>query len=407
MMINHSSSQFFYWLYRPAIRWAIIAFAIRLLVCLLLHTLLLDVDTHGLIPNYNDDALYWKVSEELQDGIAPAYLPNSYPMLLAGLFTITGRSVLVGKIFNVVISAITIYFSILTVYELGQSSTLPRSSISSAANWSGCLLTFYPSQIFYSTQLVKDPLLVLMATFCLYFAVLFFQAKRWLALSGLVAALLTLVSFRPYAAIAIGLSLLIYLLFIWRVRLSRKLLLVVMFLLPWAIVPYCLGLGFFAADYVLPWLDWQKLSEFREVSYSSGASAADITLDYSNPILFSLTYGISYLTALLGPFPWQVKSLFQSVALPEALFMTGLMAYLCYLRIFKLLPVSLSAIDLLLISSLLLLGMIALFSDSTGGNTRLRIFSWHSLFLYASLVCSASRVKLRYPAPRLVGHLPR
>ena len=393
-MTLNTLSQRPYWQYRPAVRWTIVAFLLGTLVCLFVHMILLDGDPNGFSLNNGDDALYWNLSEDIQNGTIPSYLPNSYPFLLAGIFTITERSVLIGKILNVFINALIIYFSILTVYELGKSIKLDNRSIRRAANWSGLLLTFYPSQIFYSTQLVKDPPLIFMGTLCLYFSVLFLQRKQQYALFGFIPVFLALFSLRPYAAIAIILSLVLYLLFIWNVRIQKKMLVVAILLLLCAVVPYGLGKGIFASNYWVSFLDPQNLSEFRENSYSSGTAAAGISLDYGSPISFCLSYGFSYLTALIGPFPWQVRSLFQSVALPEALVMTVVMFLLLRLKFSKSFRVDFKEANLLLIFGLLLLGIIALFSDNFGANTRLRLLPWNSLLLYASLVLSARQMNL-------------
>ncbi len=399
-----------YWRYRPAIQWAIIAFSLGFLACIFIHMALLNVNPNGFSPNNGDDALYWEISEDLQDGRIPNYFPNSYPILLAGLFTITGRSVLIGKILNVFINALVIYFSILTVYEVGQGIGLDGRSIRRAANWSGLLLTFYPSQIFYSTQLVKDPPLIFMGTLCLYFSVLFLQKQKLHLLLGFIPAFSLLASLRPYTAIAIILSLVLYFLFIWRVQIPKKILVASILLLLCAIIPYALGRGLFASDYWLSFTDPQNLSEFRGNSYSSGAAAAGITLDYSNPITFSLTYGYSYLTALIGPFPWQVKSLLQSVALPEALFMTITILLLLRSQLFKSLDFKFKEANLLLIFGLVLIGIFSLFSDNVGANTRLRLLAWNSLLLYVSLVLSTyqmqrdlSRSALKAAQPQFIA----
>ena len=384
-----------FWLYKPAIRWAAIAFSIRLVLCLVLHSVLLGGDANGLMPNFHDDVLYWKVSGALQEGHQPEYIPGIYPYVLSGLFTLTGRSVLIGKLLNVIANSITVYLSVLIVHHLGRSLKFSNYGVRQSANWSGALLALYPSQVFYSTQLVKDPILMAFGTGCLYFAILLFQSRQWRFVTGLALSLFGLMLFRVYAAIAVLLSLLIYLLFIWKVTFQKRLLLVAAILLPCALIPYFLGYGLFASDYLLPWLDWQKISEFRELSYSSGESAADISVDYSSILGFLSTYSLSYLTVLLGPFPWQVRSLFQSVALPEAIAVFGLVGMLLFGLLRKSSNFKLKEANLLIIFSLLLVGVVAVFSDSIGGNTRLRMLAWNALFLYTPLVIQASRMKMQ------------
>jgi hypothetical protein len=392
--------------YKPAFQWASIALLIRLILGLLIHNYSLQSGFKGFVPmsNYGDDILYWDLAEQMRLGYDTGYTINLYPMFLAVLFQITGPSILLAKMVNMLFNVVAIFVTILIVKEVGEASGLDRRQTRWAGHMTGALLALYPSQIFYAVQMIKDPFLIFAGTINLYLAILILRGKgrkTW-NLSGWFLTMLGVVAFRPYTLIALVGSWLIYLLFVWKTKISRKIAVLVVVFLIVGVVPYFAGLGFFASNYIAPWLDVEKVSEFRKNGYSTGGSAADITIDYSSPITFIQTYGFSVLTAMFGPFPWQVKSPIQIIALPEALFALAMSLVL-------LVPLGKarrktadsegrSVPYILLIFSLVLVGLIGLFSDSIGGNTRLRILSWNIFFAYSAIVFAGRYVSSKKSA---------
>jgi hypothetical protein len=380
--------------YKPALQWASIAFAIRLFLGLIIHMYSLQSGFQGFVPTASsgDDTLYWDLANQLFLGYDTGELVNPYPMFLAILFRVTGPSILGAKLVNLILNVVSIYLTVLITKEVGQAAGLERKTIRVAGHITGALLSFYPSQIFYAVQMLKDPFLIFAGTVNLYLAILLLRGKGskvW-KIVGWGISMIGVVTFRPYTLIALIGSWFLYLLFVWKTNLSRKAIVVAAVLILVGAMPYFAGLGFFASDYIGPWLDLEKVSDFRKNVYSTGASAADITLDYSTPITFIQTYGFSVLTAMFGPFPWQVRSAIQIIALPEALFAIILSIVLLFSGRSR--SQSSQNIEgkntpyVLLIFSIVLIGLIGLFSDSIGGNTRLRILSWNIFFAFSSLV---------------------
>jgi hypothetical protein len=382
-------------LYQPALNWTLIAFAVRLVACLAIHIYSLEAGFGGFYPlaSGHDDVLYWNISDDILSGSEPERMPNSYALFLVALFRITGQDLLIGKILSVIAGSFTIYIGILIARELCSSVNLPHQDRKYAAHLTGFLLTFYPSALWYSTQLIRDSLLVLFAVWNIYLSIKLLKKRKNSILIWWGITLLIVYSLRNYAGVGLVISLFIYLMLIWKTKIQRKLIVLVLVLIPCALVPYFLGQGIFGLETILPSLNAEEIANQRENAYSTGGSSTNISIDYSNPMVFILTFGQSYITAMLGPLPWQIKSVVTIIALPE----TILMWILCF-KLWK--SWSSKTINnksneeiFLLISCLIQVSIFALFSDNIGANTRLRLLPWISFFIYVSIHFAKERVR--------------
>lgn len=378
---------------RAALQWGLIALAVRLVAALAIHAYSLAAGFGGFYPleSGHDDGFYFGAATLLWQGQDAGTLPSAYPAVLALLFKFTGGpDLLVGKLLNVFAGALTVYLGVLVVRALCRGRFVGRRR-RRAMNWAGGLLTFYPSLLWYSTQLVKDPLLLLFAMWALYLTIRFLRRPQLFFALLWLAALVGMFAFRAYAALALMMALLLYVLRFRRIWIAPALLLA-------AVVPYAMGLGFFAWNFIQPWTDAEKLESFRQGVYSTGGSAAGVQISYANPAAFLATYAYSFATAMFGPFPWQISGAGQAIALLETV------------MIWPLIPTWLRGVRrlfrgrakrrrfevVLLIFSVVLLAMIALFSDNIGANTRLRLLPWCAFFLYASLYLKPIRFRARH-----------
>lgn len=378
---------------KAAMRWFVTAFCVRILATLLIHLYSIHAGYGGLYPLASgaDDITYWNLSQDIYNGVPIAYVSNSYPFVLAAFFHFTGGpNLLVGQLLNAVVGAVSVGIGVLIVEELARNQP-SRKVRRRALAWSGALLTFYPSLLWYSTQLVKDPILVMLGMAALYFQICFLRRANPQWIAGWLLATGGLYFFRPYAAIALALSL-----FFFVVRFNRRWLIPSLILV--GVVPLGLGMGPFGWRYIAPLLDTSNISAFREQQYSVGGSSAGITINYSNPLTFLATYSYSFATAMFGPFPWQISAAGQIIALPEAIGM------------WLLSPLWVGALRdlwrqrknrdrdghrdlLLMLFSLVLVGSVALFSDNIGANTRLRLLPWSAFLLLASLRLANKRFR--------------
>jgi hypothetical protein len=378
--------------------WAVVAALIGITFNLAMHVLSHQLGFQGFAPlaSFNDDKLYWGLSQKIQEENGPSSIIHIYPVLLAGLFDLFGRHLFLGKAFNTIAYATTVFFGVLAAREVSLWKQLPTKEVNLTCHLVGMLFSFYPSQLFYSTQLFKDPPLVCAGIANFYFTILLLKGgtKNIGAWVGWVLSLGLLYNLRPYAAISLILGVLAYLVFVWKTKPFRKLLVTGSALAILAVLPMFFGLGLFASDYLAPWLNPEKISELREGGYSAAGSSSDITIDYSNPLLFLITFALSFGTTLLGPFLWQVRSIVQIVALPEALIASAFIVRLITMKHRK--TISLNPVERIpLLCCLLSVGFIALFSDNIGATSRLRMLAWDLLFIYIAVSIASYRLQKR------------
>ncbi len=374
-----------------ALRWFALALLIRLLVGTVvdLYSLLRGFDGFYPLASGHDDRTYWYYALQLVQGQTVLWTPSSYPYALAAAFFLTGPSLVVGKLLNVLAGALTVYIGV----RLAQRLARERAPVGSrsgivAGHWAGAFLTFYPSLLFYSTQLVKDPLLVLAGVSALSLVLRFLRRPQLLTAVLGAVALGGLFLLRPYAALALALSLFGFTLWLRRHWIAPAVVLA-------AVAPVGVGWGVFGSAYLTRMLNPAFLTSFREGTYSIGGSATGIRLDFSNPLALLTSYSYSFATAMFGPFPWQLGSAVQLVALPEALVLWALFP-IWVVGLWRLVRGKLGDEALLLIFSLVLIGAVALFSDNIGANTRLRMLPWLAFLLFASLYLPAIRLPGRH-----------
>jgi len=381
---------------RLVLFWTLVAFGVRAGAAVLIHLYSLSTGRGGFFPfpppgTVGDDINYWNFACAIYNGNVAAYDANSYPTVLALFFHLVGGpNLLLGQLLNVVFGALSVALGVLLVRELtrGASAQVRRR----AQGWAGALLTFYPSLLWYSTQLLKDPLLVLLGMSALYCQVLFLKRARPLPIFVWLLSMLGLMSLRPYAvaALIVGLTLFVF-------RFNRKWILPI--LLGFAVVPYALGLGWFGWGLASPMLMGERLASFRSEAYSGGGSSVGIAINYSNPFTFLMTYSYSFATAMFGPFPWQLRSAGQAIALPETLAI-WLLCPMWLRGFWKMARGQTSRSQsgprdaTLFLFSLVLVAMIALFSDNIGANTRLRLLPWSAFFIYAAPRLARKKWKL-------------
>lgn len=379
-------------------RWFWIALGVRVFATILIHLYSLSLGYGGFYPLASgaDDGTYWHISNTLYAGLPAPYTESYYGHILYFYFRlIGGPDLLLGKLLNALAGAFTVAIGVRLCEELGRGRASKQLQ-KRAAGWAGALLCFYPSLLWYSTQLVKDPMLVMLGMGALLYLVRMFKSVSPASVVGWALCVAGLFLFRPYASLAIFFSL-----FVWVMRFNRRLILPSIVLI--AVLPWLAGRGLFGIQYIAPLLDAERIMTMRQDIYSAGGSSAGITLNYSNPVAFAATYSYSFATAMFGPFPWQIRAMGQAVALPEAvviwtLFPIWWAGARSSLRRAERGPLTRAERQasrdlLLMILCLVLCGMIAIFSDNIGANTRLRLLPWSAFLVFASLRLACKRWK--------------
>lgn len=364
----------------PAFFWFAVALAVRLVMGLAVHLYSLESGYGGFypLPSGHDDRKYFRQAVALLSGEDVPLLDNVYPLVLSWLFKLTGISLVAGKLLNIAAGALGVAVGVLICHRL----TGKQKGLLAPVNVAGLLLAFYPSSLFYPTQLLKDPLFLLAGLLLVYLVVVMKDSPGTVWWLGFGAVLTFIYTFRPYAAVALQVSVLLFLALVWRRDFFRRYRVLVIFILVFAVAPKLGGMGFFASDY-FGYLSDIDVAAFRDKVYSKGGAAIGIMLDRGSPFRFLLTYSYSFFTAFLGPFPWQVRSAVQWVAAPEAVLM--LLFFPLLVRGVIALPRHRGREMFLLLAGFLLLGAVALFSDNFGANTRLRLLPWSLFFIFAAV----------------------
>jgi 4-amino-4-deoxy-L-arabinose transferase-like glycosyltransferase len=287
-------------------------------------------------------------------------LAPGFTKLLAFVFKIFGSSLLVGKVFNVLLGVAAVCF----VYRIAKSLN-PNNAFLIAS-----LCALYPAFVFYSTQLLKDMLFCLVFLVAVYLAVLVFKAKSvahvYSYLFLFFGCVIYLYFVRNYAAVLLAFSFFVSLL----VLDIRKFL----YSLPFWVVGVLVVFGMFPSliKHVLAVVqDPGLIAEVRAVGYSHGGSAYGIR--FGGDLVGNLFgYLLSFLYLLFGPMPWHVKSFTHLIALPESfLLMTFVVP--AVLGFGNALINRRKENLFILLTALFYLAFVASFSDNAGANTRLRM----------------------------------
>lgn len=259
-----------------------------------------------------------------------------YPVIIGAVYSVTAPAMIIGQLFGVWLSVLTILFLYLLVRQITNSD-----------NWAfviGLIASFYPSHLFYSGLLLKDSLVT-----TLIFAGLFLMVrlmKKFSLRDFLIfyIVLATLFNFRFYAAYALSFAFVISLIFWSNLELKKRIpaVFIVIFLI--GILPQLIwGHGFFGIELFKDSFTTENIAFYQEKAYTSPYADPldDPEVEYplaqggnrgytstwqresynpkEHPVKFSLNFGESFLYVLLGPFPWQLNISRHYLALIETL----------------------------------------------------------------------------------------
>lgn len=373
-------------IYKPAFFWFTVALLIRLISLYGIYYYSIYIGNEGFYPLASgyDDRYYFEMAIQIMQDKVPDSLPNVYPYILALIFSLVGEHVFFGQLFNVIVSAFTVFVGVLLARDLFDSRHVSYMSIKHPANIAGFLLCIYPFSVFYSTQLLRDSIIQFLGIFNIFFMVRLLKQHKNVYWLFIMFFTLLLFFIRPYASIIIIGSFMLYYFLIERKNLLKKIYTALFIVFPLiAIIPYMAGYGFFGLSYIMPLLSLETLIDFRERAYSIGGSSVGINFNLDNPVFFVGSYLYSFITVLLGPLPWQIKSAVHFFALPEAMFFWVLFPLWIKL-LFTFFRGRMQYEGFLLMFAILMIAGIAIFSDNVGANTRLRLLPITVLLILSS-----------------------
>ena len=324
-----------------------------------------------------------------------------FPVIIGYIYALTLPEMIIGQLFNVWLTGISVILVYLMVREIGGSK-----------NWAfltGLIVSIYPSYLFYGSLLLKDGLVVLLALSGLMLSLKLIKNFSLRNFIIFFIILTGLIYFRFY----IGCVLLFTFIFCWlmlgKLNLKKKLIYgaVIVFLLGFS--PQISGYGYYGIYTIEKYLNPQTITYYRETAYvppvqsspteaqppppGGMGSSLVVKLEFDNPLKFVGNYLKSFVYVLLGPLPWQMKyprhflALFETIPWYILLFfiIKGIVASIKSYR---------TAIPLI-IFSLGVFVILALFLNNFGVVTRIRIPAFISLLCLIPLGFTNFKEKTR------------
>jgi hypothetical protein len=228
---------------------------------------------------------------------------------VAGVYYVVGRNPFAAQLLCATLGAV----SCVAMYKMCLLVETGRRT----ARITSLIIAFSPSMVLWSSQLLKDPLIVLALCFCAVYALKLQDRVNASNLALLFLSMFCLYSLRHYAAyimfIAIAGSMIIRPKQADPIRVLQGSLLV--FVLGFAFVYY-----FGAADVVQSELDLQRIQAGRVWSAKTATSGfgGDVDITDARAAITFLPVGLIYV--LFAPFPWMMTNLRQLITLPEMIF---------------------------------------------------------------------------------------
>lgn len=284
---------------------AVIAFALRLSCCYLVEALKLiespDATHYHEIGARVAEYLRGGRFQEMYSWIITSAHPGYY-FLVGVIYSIFGPNVWLARNLNVLISACTIFPIYFLSREVSPDLRIARLAVLAFA--------WLPNSVIWSTQLLKDSVIVLLEVMLILDLVRLLNRRFSTAtILRLLATTVLLAKFRFYLPVLIyGSCAVAYVVMAWQARGGRRgsalaFLAVVLII---AVIGVRMTENFWS--YYLKLSDWQRVEGFRVATTGGGSDfAADARIRSPEEVLSFLPIGTIYFLA--GPLPWEAKKL--------------------------------------------------------------------------------------------------
>lgn len=367
--------------------WTLIL-AVKLVVVVGFHLWSLANGRDGLAPvviGGDDGEYYLRVAERIADtGSFPFQISSVWPVFIGRVMQATGwRGVLPFKLFLFLSSVGTAIVGVRLLRLLAADLCRRRPGALAEVNLAALLILFPSTLWIASYSIYRDAVIYFLAMVAVYAAyrALVRHERRFLILGAV--ALGTLVTFRWYAAVAVGAGAVMWLL------LSGK---------RGRMLPRRLAAGSIAVAALLI-VVWSgeygfirdALSSRDVYDYNQGGSNLGLSYTRSSVLLWPLIYLYTFLTNLIGPLPNQIIGV---TTLVGFVLEVPFLAFVLW-RVFKSPFRHRPPVQLLLAVVLVWFALIAIYNDNVGTGLRLRIVGYQFLFILAVLDLSMARAQAR------------
>jgi hypothetical protein len=314
------------------------------------------------------------------------YTNHYYPAIVGAIYALTLPEEIIGLMLNVWFVAISIIFVYLIVLEIGASEK--KSFII------GLIVAVYPSYIFNTGLLLKDAIEICFVVLGLLFLIKIIKKFNWYNFLVLYLALICVTHFRFY----IGYALIITFIFSWflfaNMDFKKKIIYGIIFIVILGFIPQiAYNQGYYGINSFKTYFNNKIVNFYRQIVYNpityytntpSTNTPSMVGLDSSFTVREGpLGYIQSFVYVLLGPFPWQIKNLRQSLALVETIPWYLLLFFVIEGIIFSF-KNRIKEVMPLLFFSILVMIVIAIFDTNFGLIVRIRIPAFISLLCIAS-----------------------
>ena len=250
-------------------------------------------------------------------------LPHYYPVIIGYIYALTMPAMLIGQLFNVWVSAIAILFLYFIVLEFGVSHK--RAFIV------GLIGSLYPSFIFFSSLLLKDTIVVVLALAGLYVLLKLFKNFSWKTFLLFYIILVVLIDFRLYIGFILGITFMLSWFFFSRISIKKRFLYALILLPLLGTAPQITGDGYYGIDAMRIYASPQKMTFYKEIVYNpvmkiaeedqgkednqarednrmvGFTSSVELKTGLESSSSFVLNFLKSFFYVLFGPIPGQLK----------------------------------------------------------------------------------------------------
>ena len=268
------------------------------------------------------------------------YVDHYYPVILGGIYALTLPEMIIGKLLNVWLVAISVVLFYLIIIEIG--------GLKKNAFFGGLLIAIYPSYLYYGSLLLREGFVISLALFSILFAIKLIRNFSWRRFLVFYIGLGLLVHFRFYIGYAFFPAFLISIPFISNLNLKKKIIYGIIIIILLGFLPQIFSnQGYYGINSFKLFFNSGMVTYFREVAYnyippyllnqfssqpspqtvpaqspnapsppplsapqsfSSGTGSTKILkTDFNKPLTFIKEYFDSFINVFLGPFPWQIK----------------------------------------------------------------------------------------------------
>ena len=215
-----------------------------------------------------DFTLYDQIARDIADrfshgnfSLAGLYTDHFFPILIGILYMVTLPSMIVGQLFTVWLSAISILLVYLIVIEIGGTKK--------TALLASLIVSFYPSYLYFGSVLLKDTVVIPLALAGLWLCLKLAKQFSWPAFLLFFIFLTCLINVRFYIGYALMAAFIIAWPLLSHFPRRKKVIHWIVFVVLLGFSSQIVGNGYYGFNSFKTLVNPEKITYYREVVYSS------------------------------------------------------------------------------------------------------------------------------------------